>query len=548
MKLISAALAAYPFLSLAAPGWHIIGAVTGVESFNGIPFAHPPVGDLRLRPPKRLSRDLGVFNATGVAPGCPQMPPNTTIVNLPPLLNQDLTPRLWPDELIKGQEDCLTVTVQRPKGTRADESLPVLFYIFGSGFMFGATNANDAEDFVRFGEKQNQKFIFVGVNYRVGGFGFLGGAEVLQDGSTNLGLRDQRMGLEWVADNIAYFGGDPKRVTLWGQSAGSISVFDQLALNKGNATYRGEPLFHGAIMNSGSIIPTEPVDSKRAQDIFDRVAEATNCTYCLRSVPSRNSTTQRTRPDVLAKTGKYYAVPAILTDQEDEGTLFALAQSDVVSTEKLMDYLHNTFFDRATRDQVAGFVDKYPEDSAAGSPFRTGQRSEWYQDEYGTGKGFKGMAAILGDFVFTLARRLALDGMAHSHPDVPLWSSISSIAHGVAAYYGTAHGTDVKMIFDGVGIPAQSTRTYYLNFLYSGDPNDGNSRYQNWPQWTPNGLDLIWTTLSGNYLIKDDFRNGSYHNNSTNTTNDTNNTNDTTNTTDDSDNSGNSDYGNNDNG
>ena len=96
--------------------------------------------------------------------------------------------------------------------------------------MFGAANAKNAENLIQFAEKQNQQFVFVGVNYRVGGFGFLGGAEVLADDSANLGLRNQRMGLEWVADNIAYFGGDPDRVTIWGQSAGSISAFDQMVL------------------------------------------------------------------------------------------------------------------------------------------------------------------------------------------------------------------------------------------------------------------------------------------------------------------------------
>lgn len=72
--------------------------------------------------------------------------------------------------------------------------------------------------------------VVVTVNYRVGGFGFLPGAEILADGSANLGLLDQRLGLQWVADNIADFGGDPTKVTLWGESAGAISIFDQSKL------------------------------------------------------------------------------------------------------------------------------------------------------------------------------------------------------------------------------------------------------------------------------------------------------------------------------
>jgi carboxylesterase type B len=105
--------------------------------------------------------------------------------------------------------------------------------------------------------------ILVAINYRLDAFGFLGGSEVLADGASNLGLLDQRMALEWVADNIAEFGGDPVAVTISGESAGGMSVFDQLALFDGNNTYKGQPLFRGAIMSSGSITPTEPIDGSR---------------------------------------------------------------------------------------------------------------------------------------------------------------------------------------------------------------------------------------------------------------------------------------------
>ena len=86
---------------------------------------------------------------------------------------------------------------------------------------------------------QGKPIIFVGANYRVGGFGFLPGLEILADGSANLGLLDQRLGLKCVADNIEAFGGDPEKVTIWGESAGTTSVFDQMALYDGDNTYIG---------------------------------------------------------------------------------------------------------------------------------------------------------------------------------------------------------------------------------------------------------------------------------------------------------------------
>lgn len=534
-------------VTVALPSGTVIGTASIVETFNGIPFADPPVGPLRLKPPTRLSRDLGTFDATGIAAACPQMPifpdeESRRTIQKAASDAMDL-PMLRINEAA-GQEDCLTISVQRPRGTTPDDRLPVLFWIYGGGFVYGSTQGFNADKMIEFAAAQGQEFIFVAVNYRVAGFGFLGGAEILRDGSANLGLLDQRMGLEWVADNIASFGGDPEKVTIWGQSAGAISVFDQMLLYDGNATYNGKSLFRGAIMNSGAATPTDPVDCPKAQAIYDTVVERSGCggeddtLECLRGLPyevfleASNSvprilsytalalsylprpdgTALTDSPDVLASEGRYHAVPMIIGDQEDEGTIFSFAQTNLTSTEAFAEYLSTYYFAHSNESQVTEFVNTYPPESPAGSPFRTGEFNEFYNDFYGTGRGFKRVAALLGDIVFTLARRLSIEAMVGANPDVPVWSYLNSFHYSVLPlnYAGTAHGSDVNMMFEGTGHPARSSRTYYFNFLHNQDPNVGvDGGFLSWPRWTENKK-LLWIQLGLNILRDDDFRAESY--------------------------------------
>jgi carboxylesterase type B len=382
-------------------------------------------------------------------------------------------------------------------------------------------------------------YVFVAVNYRVGGFGFMPGKEILADGSANLGLLDQRMGLQWVADNIAAFGGDPDKVTIWGESAGAISVFDQMALYDGDNTYNGKPLFRGAIMNSGSIIPADAVDCAKGQVIYDTVVAAGGCSAsqdtlaCLRALPfdkflaaanavpailsyssvdlsylprpDGKALTQS--PDVLVKTGKYAAVPMIIGDQEDEGTLFSLFQSNLTSDADLVSYFSTLFFTGATKAQLQGFVNAYPAWVWDGSPFRTGILNEVYP-------GFKRLAAMLGDLVFTLTRRVFLQTATSVKPDVPAWSYLASYDFGTPIL-GTFHGSDLLQVFYGIlpNYASKSIQSYYANFVYNLDPNDASGGTsakskvaETWPQWSAENPTLINFFSDHSANLADDFR------------------------------------------
>ncbi|KAH8901946.1 alpha/beta-hydrolase [Coniochaeta sp. PMI_546] len=527
-----------------APSSTVVGtSVLGIESFHGIPYAVPPVGPLRLKPPVRLNASLGTFDATGIEAACPQFFLSTggnslitqilgNVVNLP--FFQTVT---------KQSEDCLTINVIRPAGVTAGANLPVLFWIFGGGFELGWTSMYDGSSLVSNAVNGGKPFVFVAVNYRVGGFGFLPGKEILKDGAANLGLLDQRMGLEWVADNIAAFGGDPSKVTIWGESAGAISVLDQMVLYDGNNKYNGKPLFRGAIMNSGSIVPADPVDCPKGQVVYDTVVRAAGCSSsantlaCLRSVdyttflnaansvpgilsynsvalsylPRPDGSAITESPDVLVLSGKYAAVPMIIGDQEDEGTLFSLFQSNTTTTSALIDYLNNIFFHDATRDQITALVATYDDSITAGSPFRTGIFNEVYP-------GFKRLAAILGDLVFTLTRRAFLTGHVAVNPSVGAWSYLASYDYGTPIL-GSFHGGDLLQVFYGIlpNAASKSIQSYYANFVYNLDPNDasggtgtGTKVALNWPQWK-NGNQLVQFYNIGSTLIKDDFRSGTFN-------------------------------------
>ena len=118
-------------------------------------------------------------------------------------------------------EDCLTINVVRPAGIPSSKKLPVAVWIYGGGFLFGGSSwpLTNLSTFVNASQQAGTPIIAVSFNYRLGIFGFLAGSELAAEGNVNLGLHDQRLALRWINENIASFGGDPKKVTIFGESA-----------------------------------------------------------------------------------------------------------------------------------------------------------------------------------------------------------------------------------------------------------------------------------------------------------------------------------------
>ncbi|HEX5345823.1 MAG TPA: carboxylesterase family protein [Pseudonocardiaceae bacterium] len=194
--------------------------VDGVYAFPGVPYAATPFGANRLRPPRPVEPWSGVRDATSFGPEPPQVSPPETVG---PAMECAVT-----------GEDCLNLNVWTPDPGAA--GLPVMVWIQGGMFEIGSQASYNGSHFARDG------IVCVVINWRLGAEGFL----YLDDGHTNLGLLDQVAALEWVRENIAAFGGDPANVTIFGESAGAMSVGTLLSMP------RAEGLFRRAIAQSGA--------------------------------------------------------------------------------------------------------------------------------------------------------------------------------------------------------------------------------------------------------------------------------------------------------
>jgi len=529
-----------PVVTITAPQATITGLGGYIEQFPGIPFALPPTGSLRLKPPQPIETPIGNYEATANAHSCPQF-----VFSDNPALNGGVSNSLLGDvadsglaqKILSESEDCLYLNIQRPAGTNSSSKLPVLFWIFGGGFELGWNFMYDGIGWVQWSIDMSQPIVFVAVQYRVGGFGFLGGSEILKDGSANLGLLDQRAGLQWISDNIEAFGGDPSKVTIWGESAGSISVFDQMLAYDGNNTYNGKPLFRGAIMNSGSVIPANPVDCPKAQNIYNSVVEAGGCTNasdtleCLRGLsysdflyaansvpailsyqsvalaylPRPDGTFMTDSPDNLIFAGKFADVPFIIGDQEDEGTLFALFQWNITTDDEIVDYFSEFYFPELPRETIETLASYY-DNSTNGSPYRTGDQWNWYPQ-------FKKLAAILGDITFIMTRRALLFSVSVLYPNLPTWSYLSSYDYGTPVL-GSFHGGDILQVFYCLfpNYACQAFHAYYLNFVNNLDPNIGSTdtTYPEWPLWNGTDHPIVNMLASSSQIINDTFREEAY--------------------------------------
>ncbi|KAI0709642.1 alpha beta-hydrolase [Cerioporus squamosus] len=395
----------------------VVGVRNGsLESFFGIAYAEPPIGDLRLNMPQRIKSYDGIINATTYGHPCLQQAMNI-FGGFPPEVLQGLQPlfeALSPSANVTESEDCLNLNIVRPANVSADAKLPVVVWLYGGAFTTGSNLMSIELD---------EPVIWVALNYRLHVLGFLPGREIKEAGLGNLGLHDQRAALRWVQEFISAFGGDPSKVTIWGESAGSISVFHQLFANEGDT----EGLFRAGIMSSGSAGPSGDITD--SQDIYDYVVDHVGCSNatdtlgCLRTVPAdsllsaANTVIPRSAlgfwpradgsfvtmpPMHVPSKGKIADVPFIIGGVKDEGTFFPFAVLNITTDDEVAKYISSGWFLGSSPLDVSTLLELYPSDPAAGSPFDTGDANAFSPQS-------KRLAALQGDWIFQAPRRLLLD-------------------------------------------------------------------------------------------------------------------------------------------
>lgn len=257
----------------------VVGRSPDVLAYLSIPYAVPPVNELRWTAPKRLEQPDAIIDGSLMPVSCSQY-----LSDAP-----NIYYTYAPEFIIPGpvSEDCLTVSIWKPV-KQSNVSLPVLIWIYGGGFSAGgaAVPYQLPDQWIQ----RTQSHIVVSINYRVHVMGFPN-AIGLETTEQNLGLRDQRLAVEWIRDNIAAFGGDPTRMGLWGQSAGAVSV------DWYNHAYKEDPIVNSLMQDSGSaLIPL--INTQAAGTSFSKLAGYMGCgnlsataeLNCMREIPATNIT------------------------------------------------------------------------------------------------------------------------------------------------------------------------------------------------------------------------------------------------------------------
>jgi para-nitrobenzyl esterase len=440
------------------------GTLVGTtRQFLGIPYAKPPLGELRWQPPQPNDKWPKARAATTFGKRCAQ-PNSAVLMNAP---SED--------------EDCLYLNVWAPE---ASEPLPVMVWIHGGGNTNGS--ASEPVPYVGSGffyegrSLAEKGVVVVTFNYRLGVFGFLDHA-ALEGAGGNQGLHDQQAALEWVKKNIAAFGGDPENVTIFGESAGSYDVCAHVASPKS----RG--LFHKAISQSGgctTLLASKETAQKQGASLAAKLGcggDDAEALTCLREKgvaellaaatpdvgafgPSLDGEFLPDQPRSLFDRGEIAKVPYILGSNTDEGTLF-VAASQVADEAAYEAALTSQF----GAERVEAIATLYPPSKFEGAnPFKAA------------------LARVVGD------ARLVCTTYDSALRAVAAGSTVYAYNYDIPTPIGdlgATHGAELTSVFGtspsftpASKAASEQIQRYWTNFAKTGNPNGGSDL--EWPELT----------------------------------------------------------------
>jgi para-nitrobenzyl esterase len=447
----------------------VISADGKVRTFKGIPYAAPPVGPLRWKPPQPAAPWTGVRKAAEYGPRCMQAPIYADMIF------HDAGP----------SEDCLYLNLWMPAAP-AQAKLPVMVWIYGGGFAAGASSEPRQDG----GNLSKKGVLVVSMNYRLGIFGFFSHPELARESghnaSGNYGLMDQLAALQWVKKNIATFGGDPDNVTIFGESAGSFSVSALMA------SPLAQGLFHRAIGESGAFFgstlglkphaETEAADAKFAAGSLgaDSIAElraksADNLMQAVSQAASKDPSRGFAPPNIdgyflpetvsaIFAAGKQAHVPLLAGWNRDEGSFRAFFGKDSPTAENFRKHAETQFGADAVK-----FLKLYPAGSDAeakrsaqdfsGDQFIAYGTWKWLETHRKTGKA----AVYRYRFDQTLPFPADPTEGPLGEPTAPHASEIEFV-FGVLSSRKLPWRPDDRKVSDLMG-------TYWTNFAKTGNPN-----------------------------------------------------------------------------
>jgi para-nitrobenzyl esterase len=458
----------------------------GIYTYKGIPYAKAPVGDLRFAPPQDIEPWIEVLDCTDYGPMAIQHPMDDIVTKNP-----------------EQSEDCLTLNIWTPSAPNAGNKAPVYVFIHGGGYVIGSGNETryDGTSFAQNG------VVMVTINYRLSTLGFFASQETYnQYGTTgNWGTLDQIKALEWIRDNIADFGGDPDRVTIGGESAGSWSVSALMLspLAKG--------LFKGAIMESGTIFALRSLtqDSGDLQKsiatsqilagIFGasdneeglkqmRQADAgvlnylspfildQTLTVAFHYAPVFDGTVLPKDPVAALREGNFNKVNLLIGFNHDEGTIFIPATTDRKNYESIAA--------RTIGKEWQTFVDHFPVDKNS-SAVQRAQR-------------------LLAYTWFSAGSKVFADTLAAGNKVFVYNYNFITPNNLSAELFGAYHTAELVYAFNTLataGITgkenekfAQDVHSRWINFITNGDPNVGTTppTATQWPQYDPIKAEVLF--------------------------------------------------------